>query len=126
MRAWEIAAVQLEASVRVANAWACWTYSWAKESWRLLTSPTCYRIVDERHGFGGSPSVGLVGHFTQDVGAERSVISAVGSAQGRDVVALREPVLAGVEADPPHKLSEFGERAMELAASGVTVRSLIE
>jgi hypothetical protein len=73
------------------------------------------------------PLVGsLVGHLTQDVGAKRSVISSMGSAQSRDAIALREPMLAGVVADPPEKLSQLGERPMEFAASGVPVGGLIE
>ncbi len=98
-----------------------------EESGRLLASGACHSGVDDGHGLTRLPLVGsLVGHRAQDVGTEEPVISGMGSAQACDVVALRQPVLSSVVANPTNKLSEFGKRHMELAAGGVTVGALIE
>ncbi|MBV9162112.1 MAG: hypothetical protein JO281_11295 [Pseudonocardiales bacterium] len=48
------------------------------------------------------------------------------SAQGHDVVALRQPRLPGVEGAPASKLPEFGQRNKELAAGGLIVGGVIQ
>ena len=81
-----------------------------EQGWRCPPSRTSYRSLDERHGLRGlSPAGSLVGQGSEDVRTQWPVIGAVGSTQGCEVVALRQPVVPGVIGRPATQLSQLGE-----------------